>query len=88
MWTVIVRTRYSGPTESRGARVRVSPVTACAHARRSKGFPYPYAADDAHRASVDQYAETLPTSEGESWSVEFLGTCTDGRGNLYRLTAR
>lgn len=83
MSDVIVRTRYSGATDSEGARVWVDPITASAVARHAKGFPYDYGSDDAHRMAVDQYAAHW---SGDGFLVEFLGSHKGGRGNLYRIT--
>lgn len=80
---VVVRTRYMGPTDTRGSRIMVDPLTASSLARSPRSFPYSYALDsaDAHTAAVESYAASVEADS--SARVEFLGCARNGHGNIY-----
>jgi hypothetical protein len=72
-----VYTRYYGPTNYRGSRIRVT------WGGDSATVPYDYAANDARHSAV---REVLAKWGREVVSLESVAPTESGRGTVYRVT--
>lgn len=76
-------TKFIAPTNSRGARIKVSSW------QGNKFYSYDYAANDAHKAAFDLWLteknEQMEREYGiENWfSISDWGSNPDGTGNTY-----
>lgn len=69
-------TRYYGPTNHRGSRIRVTVLG------DSKTFPYDYEASNAHVSAVKEMMHGLGYFVG---SVNFVADSESGRGCVYTV---
>lgn len=68
-----VSTRYYGPTDHRGSRIRVT----CRG--KHKFIPYDYAANDAHEAAIHEAMPYLVDGVSMVESVRFIADTGSGR---------
>lgn len=71
-----VYTRYLGPTNHRGSRIKVT------LGGRSKTVPYDYSASDAHESAI---REALGSWGYELYSVKYVCPTESGRGSVYSV---
>lgn len=82
--TLTLRTRYVGPTDTRGSRIRVEALDAEGTPHAIRTLPYNYAAHNAHEGAVLEY---LHARGYVHTRIHFDRETRSGRGNVYRAEA-
>lgn len=75
-----VSTRYYGPTDHRGSRIRVT------YRGKHKFIPYDYAANDAHEAAIHEAMPYLVDGVSMVESLRRVAETESGRGSVYLVT--
>lgn len=75
-----VSTRYYGPTDYRGSRIRVT------YRGKHKFIPYDYAASDAHVSAIHEAMPYLVDGVSMVESVRYVADTESGKGSVCLVT--
>ena len=75
-----VSTRYYGPTDHRGSRIRVT------YRGKHRFIPYDYAASDAHVSAIHEAMPYLVDGVSMVESLRHVAETESGRGSVYLVT--
>lgn len=82
--TLTLRTRYVGPTDMHGSRIRVETLGKDGKPHATRSLPYNYAASNAHEGAVLEYLHALGY---DNTRIHFARETRSGQGNVYTAEA-
>jgi len=78
-----LQTRYFGPTDTRGARIKVTRLSWVAGDPKPRTYPFPYAEQNPFLAAARQYAIEIGMPGDLVDALMAIGDTPDGRGYIF-----